>query len=410
MCAQSLLPKLLLTLVLITLVASPVHANRPESEAIKLQHSRSNSAATSPIHAYRPESEAIELQHSRSNSAATVAMVSANYGGRGKRKVMPQPKVFDIFQCGHQIMPVLPVGSSKKDGALPSLMEANACQDGIRAVTPSDQKLMNLYLHGVRDILTGATLKTRSIQFPEGKKASPFNEKVRWKGGDWCEYCFTMAGGARVQNVRDLVEETITKNVPGDWLEAGAWRGGCSIMARVVQNVMGEDANRRTYVCDSFSGLPLASTSADNDNWHQQHFLEVSQSEVEGNFKRFVPLDDNVRFRKGYFSESLPKVREELLAQGRQLAVLRGDGDMYESYMDILYNLYEFVPVGGYFICDDCHGIPGAQRAIDDFRKHNAIGDPIQIISDSAGGSFWRKGSATFVNYTKYLEWCKTRK
>merc|ERR1719195_804101 len=108
---------------------------------------------------------------------------------------------------------------------------------------------------------------------------------------------------------------------------------------------MGEDEGRRTYVCDSFSGLPRASTADDDDAWSEVHLFEVAQSEVEDNFKRFVPLDDNVRFRKGYFSESLPNVHEELQAEGRQLAVLRGDGDMYESFLDILYNLYDFVAV-----------------------------------------------------------------
>lgn len=181
-------------------------------------------------------------------------------------------------------------------------------------------------------------------------------------------------------------------------------------MARVVQTVLGEEKHRRTYVCDSFAGLPLSSTSADHDGWNKMHFLEVSQSEVERNFEQFVPLDGNVRFRKGYFSESLPEVRKELRRDGRQLAVLRGDGDMYESYMDILYNLYEFVPVGGYFICDDCPGISEAQKAIDDFRNHHAIEDPLQIVNGSQFGAFWQKGSATPVDYAKYLEWCTTRK
>jgi len=275
----------------------------------------------------------------------------------------------------------------------------------------SKEKLMNLYLDNVRDTLTGSILRTRGIACQEGQSPEPipFDKGVRWLGTEWCEYCFTMTGGARVQNVRDLVEETISKSIPGDFLEAGSWRGGASIMARVVQHVMGEDKNRRTYVCDSFSGLPKSSTEQDGNFWSRMHYLEVSQSEVEDNFKQFVSLDDNVRFRKGYFSQSLPKLREELKADGRQLAVLRGDGDMYESYMDILYNLYEFVPVGGYFICDDCPGIIVAQKAVDDFRRDNAIEDEIHAVSGSGAGTFWRKGRPTSVNYAKYLEWNTTR-
>lgn len=115
------------------------------------------------------------------------------------------------------------------------------------------------YLDLVRDTITGAQSKTPTVEFYTGneeKKYAPFNGTDRWRGKTWCDFCFSMAGGARVQNVRELVERTITNGVPGDFLEAGTWRGGNSIMARVVQQVMGEGDKRRTYVCDSFSGLP----------------------------------------------------------------------------------------------------------------------------------------------------------
>merc|ERR1719386_535432 len=118
------------------------------------------------------------------------------------------------------------------------------------------------------------------------------------------------------------------------------------------------------------------------------HFLEVSQSDVEDNVKLFNALDGNVHFRKGYFSDSLPKVRQELKAQGRQLAVLRGDGDMYESYMDILYNLYEFIPVGGFFICDDCPGIAVAEQAVQEFRQIHGIEETI-YAQNSSHGTYW---------------------
>jgi len=279
-------------------------------------------------------------------------------------------------------------------------------------VTPHE----SLYLDLVRDTLTGSVLNTPSVTAGEGEGESlrrgPYDEELRLRGADWCDECYTMAGGRRVQNVRELVEKTIGENVPGDFLEAGTWRGGCSIMARTVQRIMNEDENRRTYVCDSFSGLPPSSNKQDTDSWSRMHFLEVSQEEVEQNFKKFQALDSNVLFRKGFFSETLPIIRQELMNQGRKLAVLRGDGDMYESYMDILYNLYQFVPVGGYFICDDCPTIAEAQRAIDDFRQHHGITAPIQKVQDSKYGTYWRKEAGDMsiaVDYNWYVNWNATR-
>lgn len=299
--------------------------------------------------------------------------------------------------------------SNLDDLALSLLQKKTLKAHGRFELTPSE----NIYLDTVRDTLTGTILRTPGVKTGEGAgdklERIPFDADMRWGGSTWCEECFTMAGGARVQNVRELVIKSITEQVPGDFLEAGSWRGGCSIMARVVQRVMHEEAQRRTYVCDSFSGLPPSSTPQDSDRWSNMNFLEVSQEEVAENFKSFQALDDNVLLRKGFFSESLPKVRHELKEQGRQIAVLRGDGDMYESFMDILYNLYEFVPVGGYFICDDCPKIAEAQRAIDDFRKHHGISAPMVRVEGSAYGSFWRKEVATDVDYNTYLLWNSTR-
>lgn len=269
----------------------------------------------------------------------------------------------------------------------------------------------SLYLDLVRDTVTGIVLRTPGVQPQKGAgdalKRTPFDESTRIEGMEWCDECYTMAGAARVQNVRELVEKTIAENTPGDFLEAGSWRGGCSIMARTVQRMM--DAKRRTYVCDSFSGLPPSSTQKDIDAWSKMRFLEVSQDEVAENFRRFKALDDNVQFRKGYFSASLPVLRQELKNQGRQIAVLRGDGDMYESFMDILYNLYEFVPVGGYFICDDCPLIEEAQQAILEFREHHGITAPIEKVEGSGYGTYWRKSAAQPVDYNWYLQWNATR-
>ena len=49
--------------------------------------------------------------------------------------------------------------------------------------------------------------------------------------------------------------------------------------------------------------------------------------DVQANFARYGLLDDQVRFLKGWFRDTLPTLR-------RALAVMRLDGDMYESTMD----------------------------------------------------------------------------
>merc|ERR1712070_1050594 len=110
---------------------------------------------------------------------------------------------------------------------------------------------------------------------------------------------------------------------------------------------------RNVYICDSFQGLPRASTKRDSHNWNYIKYMSVDLQSVKANFGEFLPIHSTVHFVKGYFRDSLPRFRTGDL-QHVQLAVLRGDGDMYESYLDILFNMYDRLSVGGFFICDDC--------------------------------------------------------
>ena len=70
-----------------------------------------------------------------------------------------------------------------------------------------------------------------------------------------------MAGYRRVMNVYYLLVEIIKKEVPGDFVECGVWRGGISIFARAVLDFHNSD--RISWLFDSFKGLPPASLAQD---------------------------------------------------------------------------------------------------------------------------------------------------
>jgi O-methyltransferase len=63
------------------------------------------------------------------------------------------------------------------------------------------------------------------------------------------------------------------------------------------------------------------------DIHHTFDFLKVSLEEVTENFRKYDLLDDQVRFLKGWFKDTLPS------APITMIAVLRFDGDMYGSTM-----------------------------------------------------------------------------
>jgi predicted O-methyltransferase YrrM len=208
----------------------------------------------------------------------------------------------------------------------------------------------------------------------------------RREGHHWPETAHSMIGAARMRHLRACVETVLREQVPGDLMETGVWRGGACILMRGVLKAFGDNA-RTVWVADSFAGLPPPDEQkypADRgDNLHEFKELAIPMEQVQANFRQYGLLDPQVRFLKGWFSETLPH------AGVSQIAVLRLDGDMYESTMDALTHLYPKLSPGGYCIIDDYGAIPACRQAVRDYRAAQGINEPITMI-DWTGG-FWRK-------------------
>src|SRR5690606_30700244 len=87
---------------------------------------------------------------------------------------------------------------------------------------------------------------------------------------------------------------------------------------------------------------------------------------------------------KGLFRDILPSAPVEALA------LLRLDGDMYESTMDGLVHLYDKLSEGGTLIVDDSFLFEAHRKAVDEFRAARGIENPIIRIDDFGG--YWIKG------------------
>lgn len=208
-------------------------------------------------------------------------------------------------------------------------------------------------------------------------------------GDVWPERAHTMVGRKRLNNVRDAVLDVLAKGVPGDLIETGVWRGGTTIFMKGLLTAAGDD-KRKVYVCDSFEGLPPPSGKykADkNSIFHTYDALRISKEQVQRNFQAYNLLDDNVEFVKGFFSDTMPTLKNRI----DKLAVLRLDGDMYQSNIVVLEALYDKLSDGGYVIIDDYGCCPGARKATDDFRAAQGITDELKKIDWS--GVYWQKTS-----------------
>ncbi|MCC6446024.1 MAG: class I SAM-dependent methyltransferase [Armatimonadetes bacterium] len=213
----------------------------------------------------------------------------------------------------------------------------------------------------------------------------PFDPAKRADGSDWPPTAHTMIGLKRLDNLQFCIEDVLNGGVPGDLIETGAWRGGASIFMRAVLKAYGV-SDRLVWVADSFQGLPRPDAAKFPADAGDNHFvfdeLAVSLEQVRTHFDRYGLLDDRVRFLKGWFKDTLPG------APIQRLAVIRLDGDMYESTMDALIPLYPKLSPGGYLIIDDL-ALPGCRQAVEDYRKARGITD--EIVTVDWTGAYWRK-------------------
>jgi O-methyltransferase len=144
--------------------------------------------------------------------------------------------------------------------------------------------------------------------------------------------------------------------------------------------------DRKVYVADSFQGLPPPKPDRfavdAGDTLYAFDELRVSKQQVRLNFEKYSLLDDNVVFLEGFFEDTLPTLGAD------RFALLRLDGDMYQSTTEALGSLYPKLSAGGFIIIDD-YALPGCRQAVEDYRTQHDIQAPKQQIDWT--GIWWQK-------------------
>lgn len=200
-----------------------------------------------------------------------------------------------------------------------------------------------------------------------------------------CEFSHTLVGRKRLNNIQNCLALIKKDKIPGDVAETGVWRGGACIFMKGCLSAW-EMQDRNVWVADSFEGLPVPSRAEDagyDFSAAKIPILAITLEDVQENFRRYDLLDDKVKFLKGWFRDTLH------VAPISELALLRLDGDLYESTMDGLKALYDKVSPGGFIIVDDYNDFEPCRRAVVEFREQHGIEDPIESIDWA--GAFWRR-------------------
>lgn len=246
------------------------------------------------------------------------------------------------------------------------------------------------YVELLISVLTRWVLDDEYVPVAGGElyRRVPIDRTARAIGRDWPSDAETMVGVHRLRHLAQCVATLHADGVRGDLVEAGAWRGGSCILMRGVLKALGDTA-RTVWAADSFQGFPAqdytlaSSVTASSTASYQFPLIQVGLEVVRRNFERYGLLDEQVRFVPGWFHETLPGLPVS------EIALLRVDGDLYDSTWAPLNALYDRLQVGGFCIVDDYGDVTACREAVDRFRAQRGITEPIQWSDTDA--VYWRK-------------------
>jgi hypothetical protein len=199
--------------------------------------------------------------------------------------------------------------------------------------------------------------------------------------------CMSLVCPNGIMLARAAVERVVADSLSGDIVECGVYRGGTSAMMEAALLYSSPAApERRMWLVDSFAGIPSFDKGTfDGKPWAGQYV--ASEATVLANLRWLGLLGPNVRTVKGFFQDTLPsKLRTD------RIAVLRFDGDTYESTIAVFSTIYDKVVDGGYVIIDDWH-VSECRRALRELGHTEAIAIRANGNDDTDfKNAYWRKG------------------
>ena len=193
---------------------------------------------------------------------------------------------------------------------------------------------------------------------------------------------YTMTGEARLHSLVQATRYCVDRELPGDFVECGVWRGG-SILSILLALQELNRSDREVWLYDTFEGMTMP-TEVDISSsegsalaawegasrrgetvWPETFGAEsFSEAGVRETLLATGYPPENLRFVRGPVEQTIPKDHPD------EIALLRLDTDWYESTRMELEHLYPRLVDGGVLIIDDYGHWRGARQAVDEYFAH----------------------------------------
>jgi O-methyltransferase len=207
---------------------------------------------------------------------------------------------------------------------------------------------------------------------------------------------YTLVGIGGLEVSYKLAKLMNSNKIGGDFIELGVARGGCAALLASVAFEEFVAVKRTLWLFDSFEGLPEPTKDDFDTNQGKgtgNHIRPLPQGSCLGTleevqnllFYNFSFSQEKIEFVKGWFNKTVPERKQDI----GDIAILRIDGDWYESTKTCLEELYDKVVQGGAVIIDDYQSCYGCEKAVTEFVQKRGLN--IDIKLDGRGGCYFLK-------------------
>lgn len=245
------------------------------------------------------------------------------------------------------------------------------------------------------------------------------------------EFVKRVAGGAlgripTLELTARAVGDCCGSVITGDFVECGVWGGAHPALMALITQSMGW--RKTIHLFDSFRGIPKGGPNDDftitdlvgraiacvtcgdtgaievdgSDRMcpecrgekrmppiQESGISVVSQEDVRKNMAMWGAWTHDMVFHEGWFQDTVPAaVKAGRFPRG--IAILRLDGDLYESTRVCLEYLHPLVIVGGYVIIDD-YALAGCHKAVTEYLGQHDLRPRIIEVKDGGGPVYYRK-------------------
>lgn len=183
---------------------------------------------------------------------------------------------------------------------------------------------------------------------------------------------FTMVTPERIDSVCRAIDYVHDARVPGDFVECGVWRGGCTMAAALRLLQRGEN-ERNLWLYDTFEGMPPGDDIDVDPYGNQANDRRSAMLEIDGEWAAASLEEVHKAMHTTHYPRSRIHYVEGMVEDTipanvpKQISVLRLDTDFYVSTQHELKHLVPLMAPRSVLIVDDYGHWAGAKKAVDEY-------------------------------------------